>query len=105
MRLRAFVRGVATKAASTLELVGCREFLIAYLLAPFPPETDIVKLLKTHHIDHIKPYVLFNPLVEADQRACFHYSNLQLLRGAENCTKSSKWNGRMNSYRQDERAA
>jgi hypothetical protein len=95
VRLRHFLRGNA-KAAQTMHLVGCtREFLINHLLAPFPKGTQLSDLLKSHSIDHIRPCTLFNPQVEAEQRACFNWRNLQLLLHKDNSVKNSKWNGQI----------
>jgi len=42
------------------------------------------------HIDHIKPICTFDLKSSEQQRACFHYSNLQPLWQAENLAKSRK---------------
>jgi hypothetical protein len=95
VRLLHFLKGNA-KAARTMQLVGCsREFLINHLLNSFPPGTDLLDLLKTHSIDHIKPCSLFNPQIEAEQRACFNWRNLQLLPCRDNSVKNSRWNGQI----------
>lgn len=94
-RLRMFLNG-RSKSAQTMELVGCsREFLLDHLLKPFPADIEISILLKTHDIDHIKPCVLFDPRIASDQKACFSWTNLQLLPKRENYIKGSKWNGRI----------
>lgn len=40
------------------------------------------------HIDHIKPCSRFDLTKEEDQRKCFHFSNLQMLRADDNMLKS-----------------
>lgn len=42
------------------------------------------------HVDHIKPCASFDLLDPAQQRACFHYTNLQPLWHWENAAKSDK---------------
>jgi len=44
------------------------------------------------HIDHIRPCSSFNFINEEEQKACFHYSNLQPLWAEDNIKKSDKWN-------------
>ena len=44
------------------------------------------------HIDHIRPCASFDLTLEEEQKACFHYSNLQPLWAEENLHKSNKWN-------------
>ena len=41
------------------------------------------------HIDHIIPSSLFDLTKEEEQKKCFHYTNLQPMRGIENKTKSN----------------
>jgi hypothetical protein len=43
------------------------------------------------HIDHIRPCASFDLTDPAQQRECFHYTNLQPLWAAENIQKSDKW--------------
>jgi len=43
------------------------------------------------HIDHIKPCAAFDMTNEEEQRACFHYTNLQPLWAAENLSKNDTW--------------
>lgn len=46
------------------------------------------------HIDHIRPCASFDLSKPFQQLRCFHGSNLQLLRGAENFRIGSLWNGK-----------
>lgn len=43
------------------------------------------------HIDHIKPCAKFDLTDSEQQRACFHYTNLQALPVLENLKKGAKW--------------
>ena len=43
------------------------------------------------HIDHIRPCSSFNFLEESEQRACFHYTNLQPLWAKDNLEKNNKY--------------
>jgi hypothetical protein len=47
---------------------------------------------KGWHIDHIKPYKLFNLLDPEEQKKCCHYTNLQPLWWHENIAKSDNYN-------------
>jgi hypothetical protein len=42
------------------------------------------------HIDHIKPCAAFNLTNVTEQRACFHYTNLQPLWWYDNLKKADK---------------
>jgi hypothetical protein len=42
------------------------------------------------HIDHIRPCAAFDLTLAAEQKVCFHYSNLQPLWAEENMKKSAK---------------
>jgi hypothetical protein len=84
------------KYATTFKLVGCsHEELIKYLESlwregmswdNYGSNED-----KTHcgrwHIDHIKPISSFDLSKEDQQKACFHFSNLQPLWAEENLAK------------------
>jgi hypothetical protein len=45
------------------------------------------------HVDHIRPVKSFDMTDEAQQRECFHWTNLQPLWAMDNFRKSSKWDG------------
>lgn len=84
-RLRRAVRAQrATKAAGTLALIGCSsEFLRGYLEAKFADGMTWANV----HIDHIIPCAEFDLRDPAQQKQCFHYSNLQPLFGIDNLRK------------------
>jgi hypothetical protein len=42
------------------------------------------------HIDHIKPCSSFDLSKEYEQRACFHYTNMQPLWAVDNLRKGNK---------------
>jgi hypothetical protein len=76
-----------SKAASTMELVGCdRDHLLFHLESQF---TDGMTW-QNIHIDHIQPCSGFDLEDEEQQRVCFHYTNLQPLFCRDNLIKSDK---------------
>jgi hypothetical protein len=81
------------KAARTLELLGCTiEQLRAHLESLF-----LEGMSWDNHgeweIDHIRPCASFDLTDPSQQRACFHYSNLQPLWWLDNIRKGAKWDG------------
>ena len=81
----------ASKAATTMELVGCtREELVAHLEEQFLPGMSWENRSEWH-IDHVLPCAAFDMLDPVHQRACFHYSNLQPLWGHDNLSKSDSY--------------
>ena len=80
-----------TKLYQTLDLIGCSvAFLKGYLEAKFT-EGMTWENHGEWHIDHIKPCSKFNLLDETEQKACFHYKNLQPLWGIDNLVKGDKF--------------
>ena len=80
-----------TKSASTEELIGCSiEYLNKHLENQF---TEGMGWDNRHewHIDHIRPCASFDLSDPAQQRECFHYSNLQPLWAEDNMRKNDKW--------------
>jgi hypothetical protein len=74
------IKGKSKKSARTLELLGCTvEFLKDYLQERFLPTMTWENYGSLWHIDHIKPCASFNLLDPEEQKACFHYTNLQPL--------------------------
>ena len=92
--LRAHFKGTARGAVNTTALVGCSmPELAAYLESQFLPGMTWQDRRKWH-IDHKRPCSTFNLSDPAQQRACFHYTNLQPLWAADNLRKSSHWEGK-----------
>jgi hypothetical protein len=89
----------AKKFTSTMDLIGCSpEFLTKYLEKQIKPGTK----REDYHIDHIIPCVYFDLTKEEEQKMCFHWTNLQLLLGPANMSKSDDviWSGHV--YKPDE---
>ena len=81
-----------SKAKRTLELLGCTvEHLKQYLKSRFTEGMSWDNYgLYGWHIDHKTPCANFDLSKESEQRACFHYTNLQPLWAEENHKKSNK---------------
>ena len=82
-----------------MDLIGCSpEFLTKHLEKQIKPGTK----REDYHVDHIIPCALFDLTKEEEQKMCFHWTNLQLLLGPANMSKSDDvfWNGHV--YRPDE---
>lgn len=78
------------KSAKTLELIGCTlPFLREYIEARFLPGMSWENRTDWH-VDHILPCASFDLTKPEQQRACFHYSNLQPLWAADNLKKRDK---------------
>lgn len=78
------------KAMPTMQLVGCTVAqLRAHLERQFKPGMTWDNL-GAWHIDHIKPCASFDLSDPDQQRACFHYTNLQPLWARENLSKSDR---------------
>ena len=89
-----------SKSAATKALLGicadeCRKYIEALFTEGMSWDSNI-------HIDHIVPCASFDLSDPEQQRACFHYTNLQPLWGVENLKKSDRitpqaeqrqWNG------------
>lgn len=92
-RLRNTLKG-KIKSKPTLDLLGCSldEFK-KYFSSKFAEDMTWDDFINGDiHIDHIKPCALFDLSLEEDQKACFHYSNLQPLWAKDNLKKHSKYN-------------
>lgn len=95
-RLHGLVKlGKGTKVQHTRDLYGCTvEELRAHLESLFKPGMSWANYgFHGWHIDHIRPCVSFDMSDAAQQRACFHYSNLQPLWRFENQSKGSRFTG------------
>lgn len=78
------------KWGRTLELIGCKASdLKAHLQAKFKDGMTWDNYGQWH-VDHIRPCDSFDLTQPDQQRACFHYSNLQPMWATENIKKSAK---------------
>jgi hypothetical protein len=72
-----------------MELLGCtRAEFLAHIEAQFQPGMTWENR-SLWHIDHIRPCAGFDMLDPAQQRVCFHYTNLQPLWAADNIKKGA----------------
>jgi hypothetical protein len=87
---RAIYDGRNVKAAQTIELLGCSiDHVRAHLEALFQPGmTWENRGIHGWHIDHIIPVSYFDLSDPAQQRRCFHYTNLQPLWAKDNLSKA-----------------
>ena len=80
-----------SKAAHTMDLLGCTaEQCYAHLEMQFTPGMSWDNRTEWH-IDHIRPIASFNLEEPGQQRACFHYTNLQPLWARDNLRKGAKY--------------
>lgn len=82
----------AAKAVSFFDLCGCTPAeLQSYLEAQFlPGMTWDNWTIDGWHVDHIRPCASFDLTDPEQQRACFHYTNLQPLWWEDNLRKGAK---------------
>jgi hypothetical protein len=82
------------KSARTLELIGCTiPELRTHLERQFTPGMSWDNYGygdDKWHIDHIRPCASFDLTDPAQQRACFHFSNLQPLWQPDNFRKNKR---------------
>lgn len=80
------------KSAATLVLLGCSiEELRTHLENLFTEGMSWPAVMEGHvQVDHIKPCASFDLTVPEQQRACFHYTNLQPLWKVDNQRKYTK---------------
>lgn len=82
------------KSARTLDLIGCTiEELRAHLERQFQPGMSWENYGygdDRWHIDHVRPCATFDLTDPAQQRMCFHYSNLQPLWQPDNFRKNKR---------------
>ena len=86
-----------SKSARTLELVGMASpDLFKYLLShpSCTPGMTLENYGTYWHIDHIRPCASFDLTGPAQQKECFHYTNLQPLEALENKKKGSLYDGK-----------
>lgn len=85
-RLRKALKG-KSKSASTMELLGCDiDYLLKYLKYQLQPGMTLDDM----QIDHMMPCASFDLTKTEQQKACFHYTNLQPLSQHENGSKGAK---------------
>lgn len=94
--LRSRLRGAIKrnkKSDSTLGLTGCSlDDLKNHIEARFGPGMTWGRLMIGEiEIDHVRPCSSFDLSDPAQQRECFHYSNLQPLWKTDNRRKYTKW--------------
>ena len=96
-RILAALKGdLALKRDRTMDLVGCtpRE-LKSHIETHFKPGMNWDNWGKGDgfwNLDHIRPCASFDLTDQEQQKACFHWSNLQPLWAQENLEKHAKWN-------------
>jgi hypothetical protein len=82
-----------SKFGKTTELIGCSiSKLKNYIEKKFTKGMTWNNYGRNGwHIDHIKPCVKFDLSKKAEQKRCFHYTNLQPLWAVDNIIKGSKY--------------
>jgi Prasinovirus endonuclease VII len=86
------MRGIGEKSVRTIELLGCSiPELRNHLEKQFKPGMTWENYGPVWHIDHHKPCAKFDFADPAQQRECFHFSNLQPLFAGENLKKGDKY--------------
>jgi Prasinovirus endonuclease VII len=82
----------ASKSQKTIKLLGCDiQWLVAWLEVQFQSGMTWENYGPIWHVDHIKPCAAFDLSDPAQQRLCFHWTNLQPLFAEENLRKAAKW--------------
>ena len=85
------IKGTNYKKISALELCGCEiDFLKKYLESQFIEGMTWENYGKKWQIDHRLPVCSFDLSKLENQKACFHYSNLQPLWSRDNAIKGQK---------------
>lgn len=81
----------SVKSKNTMDLIGCSiDELKSHISQQFHPGMTWENYGKWH-VDHIKPCASFDLVDPEQQKACFHFSNLQPLWAADNIRKSDKF--------------
>tara|TARA_Y100000389_G_scaffold196556_1_gene229670 strand:+ start:1036 stop:1683 length:648 start_codon:yes stop_codon:yes gene_type:complete len=90
-RIRELLSGVGGKQHTTNKYIGCSiDYLKDHLEQQFQ-ESMSWSNYGDWHIDHIIPCAAFDLTDKFQQKACFHYTNLQPLWASENITKSDNY--------------
>lgn len=85
-RVRTALKG-KSKSASTMELIGCDiDYFVNYMKHQLQPGMTLDDI----QIDHMMPCASFDLTKTEQQKACFHYTNLQPLSQHENGSKGAK---------------
>jgi hypothetical protein len=91
------------KYGRTIKLLGCPVFwLKLHLESKLYNRKDGTTMSwenytrKGWHIDHIRPCASFDLSDPSEQKACFHWTNLQPLWSEDNLSKSDHWDGESN---------
>lgn len=88
----AIARAAVFKSGRSAELLGCTiAHARAHLEAQFKPGMTWENYGPEWHVDHIRPCASFDLSDPAQQRACFHYTNLQPMWAAENLSKGARY--------------
>lgn len=84
------------KTARTMQFIGCdRDTLRAHIEAQFQPGMSWLNYGRAGwHLDHKRPCASFDLSDPEQQRACFHYTNLQPLWAIDNLKKHSFYDGK-----------
>ena len=93
-RIRIAIKeGKGSKDNSTTELLGCSvDDVRVHLESQFTEGMTWENHgLLGWHIDHIKPCSKFDLTLDSEQKACFHYTNLQPLWAEDNLRKGNKY--------------
>jgi hypothetical protein len=91
-RRLSFVLHGQRKADTSQKLIGCTwQEVRVHLERQFKPNMSWENYGKWH-VDHIKPCYLFDLSDPIQQRACFHFSNLQPLWAKDNFIKGKNFN-------------
>jgi hypothetical protein len=89
-RVREALKNKSQKAFGTEALLGCSiDELKTHLESQFT-EGMTWENYGEWHIDHIRPCASFNLTDPAEQKICFHYSNIQPLWASDNLSKGDK---------------
>jgi hypothetical protein len=88
-RIYQVLRGLR-KHGSLCRLIGCSvDQFRRHISARFLPGMSWANYGQWH-VDHVKPCASFNLADSVQQRACFHYANLQPLWAKDNIAKNDK---------------
>lgn len=80
------------KAGKTLEMLGCSiDVLKAYLEERFVEGMTWDNYGSMWELDHIRPCASFDLVDPEQQRVCFHYTNLQPMKGIDNRRKGDRY--------------